>query len=241
MTTYKQTEPSANNALGNLLMGMMPTCKVYSEHTQTFPDHPGRHADVLVTALGRSPVAVEAEFDPAPEAEKDARERLGLKVAGEPRDIEAAVAVIYPATIETAYNLPTTLAEATLSYCVLYEDGTRFPEAGWLQGTVVDLADLVRLVSVPQKEVDQAADILEKGIEAAAEIMDKMAEVRPGISAEIAKLLGMVDVPQTRRMACAILANALVFHERIAGMHPGVATLLKLSDTESETLQDAFL
>ena len=28
----------------------------------------------------------------------------------------------------------------------------------------------------------------------------------------------MVNVPQTRRMACAIIANALVFHERIAGM-----------------------
>ena len=111
--------------------------------------------------------------------------------------------------IETAYNLPTTLAEATLSYCVLYEDGARFPESGWLQGSVEDLADLVRLVSMPQKEVDRAADILETGIEAAAELMDKMAEVRPGISAEIADLLGMVDVTQTRRMACAILANAL--------------------------------
>ena len=70
-----------------------------------------------------------------------------------------------------------------------------------------DLADLVRLVSVPQKEVEQAADILEDGIEAAAQALDKIAESRPAISAEIAQLLGMTDVPQTRRMACAILAN----------------------------------
>ena len=39
---------------------------------------------------------------------------------------------------------------------------------------------------------------------------------------EIANLLGMVNVPQTRRMACAIIANALVFHERIVGRHQGV-------------------
>ena len=39
---------------------------------------------------------------------------------------------------------------------------------------------------------------------------------------EIAHLLGMSTVPQTRRMACAIIANALVFHERIAGKHTGV-------------------
>ena len=87
MTTAKQIEPNVNNALGNLLKTMMPTCKVLSENTQTFPDHPGRHADVLVIATGRSPVTVEAEFEPAPEAEKDARERLGLKVEGEPRTI----------------------------------------------------------------------------------------------------------------------------------------------------------
>ena len=81
MTTPKQIEPSVNNALGNLLRGMMPTCVVLSENTQTFPDYPGRHADVLITATDRSPVTVEAEFEPATEAEKDARERLGLKVA----------------------------------------------------------------------------------------------------------------------------------------------------------------
>ena len=241
MTTPKQMEPNVNNALGNLLKSMMPTCKVLSEHTNTFPEHPGRHADVLVTAAGRSPVTVEAEFEPAPEAEKDASERLGLKVNGELRTIEASVAVRYPLDLETAGNLQQELPKSTLSYCVLYENNSRFPESGWLQGNVEDLADLVRLVSVPQKEVEQAADILEKGIEAAAEVMDKMAESRPAISAEIAQLLGMIDVPQTRRMACAILANALIFHERIAGMHPGVATLLKLSDTEQVQLQDTFL
>ena len=241
MTTPKQMEPNVNIALGNLLKSMMPTCTVLSEHTNTFPEHPGRHADVLVTAAGRSPVTVEAEFEPASEAEKDARERLGLKVNGEVRTIEASVAVRYPLTLETAGNLQEKLLETTLSYCVLYEDGSRFPQAGWLQGPVTDLADLVRLVSVPQKEVDQAADILETGIEYAAKILDKMAETRPIISKDIAGLLGMTDVPQTRRMACAILANALVFHERIAGMHEGVSTLLKLSDNDSVTIQDAFL
>ena len=42
--------------------------RVLSENTQTFPDYPGRHADVLVTAAGRSPVAVEAEYEPGANA-----------------------------------------------------------------------------------------------------------------------------------------------------------------------------
>ena len=86
----RQTEPNANNALGDLLRSMLPGCQVRSENTQTFPNHPGRHADVLITAPGRSPVVVEAEYEPAPEAERDASDRLGLAVQGEPRTIEVA-------------------------------------------------------------------------------------------------------------------------------------------------------
>ena len=33
-----QTEPNANNALGDLLRGMMPGCEIRSENTQTFVD-----------------------------------------------------------------------------------------------------------------------------------------------------------------------------------------------------------
>ena len=60
-----QTERSANNALADLLRGMMHGCRILSENTQTFSDYPGRHADVLITAPGRSPVVVEAEYEPA--------------------------------------------------------------------------------------------------------------------------------------------------------------------------------
>ena len=76
-----QIEPNVNNTLGDLLRGMMPGSKVLSENTQTFPAHLGQHADVLITAPGRSPVVVEAEYEPAPEAEKDAAQRLGLSAA----------------------------------------------------------------------------------------------------------------------------------------------------------------
>ena len=46
----RQAEPNANNALGDMLRGMMPGCEVRSENTQTFIDPPGRHADVLIVA-----------------------------------------------------------------------------------------------------------------------------------------------------------------------------------------------
>ena len=237
----RQTEPNANNALGNLLRRMMPGCTVRSENTQTFIGHAGLHPDVLITAPGRAPVVVEAEYEPAPEAEKDAKARLGLRIEGDARAIEAAIALRYPPAVENAYDLAGAVAEANLSYCVLYESGDRFPEKGWLQGSVADLADLIRLVSVPQKEVDQAADTLENGIEQAATVLDAMAELKSPVAADIAKSLGMPNVPQTLRMACAILANALIFHERIAGMHADVKPLRLLGGPAAATLQDATL
>ena len=218
----RQTEPNANNALGNLLYGMMPGRQVRSENTQAIVGHPGLRPDIIVTSLGRSPVVIEAEYVPARTVEEEARSRLGLEVAVDGRVIEAAIALRYPDAIGDASDLRAALESARLEYCVFTEGGgdpERFPASGWLEGGVEDLADMVRLVCVPQRAVGKAADTLEKGIEGAAKLLDETSKLRPGITTGIARLLGMVDVPQTRRMACAIIANALVFHEHIAGMH----------------------
>ena len=96
-------------------------------------------------------------------------------------------------------------------------------------------------MSVPQKAVDRATDLLQEGIDGAAKLLDEVGRLSPGITASIARLLGMSDVEQTRRMACAIIANALVFHERIAGMHTEVKSLAMVcgdgvDNPQSETL-----
>lgn len=77
---------------------------------------------------------------------------------------------------------------------------------------------------------DEAADALEKGIDRAAAILGQLAESRPDVVTSIAGLLGMSEVLQTYRMAGAIVANAMVFHERLAGLH-GVKPLSLLCST----------
>ena len=224
----RQTEPSVNVALGELLKGMLPGCTVRSEHTRLIDGNLGLQLDNLITAPDRAPVVVEAEYLPAPTVEPEATARLGLSVVGEPNPIEAAIALRYPHDLGYADDLRTAITEATLSYCLFTqqgEDRTRFPATGWLEGSVTDLADLIRLAAIPQHAVDTAATALEEGIDQAVTILHDMAETRPAIAANIARLLGMADVSQTRRMACAIIANALVFHERLAGMHAEVKPL----------------
>ena len=223
-----QTEPSANNATGGLLQAMLPRSSVRSENTQAISGHPGLRPDILITAPDRAPVVVEAEYMPAHTVEVEARSRLGLEVASNGRPIEAVIALRYPEDIREAHDLHAALSSARLSYCVFTEgaeDLHRFPESGWLDGDLEDLADMVRLVSVPQRAVDRATTALQEGIDGAARLLDELNETGAGITTSIARLLGMTNVPQTRRMACAIIANALVFHERIAGMHEGVKPL----------------
>ena len=244
-----QAEGNANNALGNLLRPMLGKTSVFFESTRVITGSSGKRPDILITAPGRSPVVIEAEYDSARTVEPEARERLGMRVENVPRPIEAAVALRYPVGVDDAYDQRAAIASASLSYCVFtverYSSDTRrailsvarFPESGWLDGGVADLVDLVRLVSVPQLAVEDAAKSLEDGINRAAAILNDLEGVTPAI----ARLLGMDNVPQTRRMACAIIANALVFHERIARIHPGIKTLKlvcgpDVSNPQSETL-----
>ena len=226
----RQTEPNANNALGSLLQDMLPRGQVRSENTQAISGQPALRPDIIINVPGRSPVVVEAEYMPARTVEPEATSRLGLELATNGRIIEAVIALRYPHAIGEVHDLHAALSTARLSYCVFTEDGgeSRFPESGWLEGSVEDLADMVRLVSVPRRAVDQAAATLEEGIEGAAKHLDEIQELRSSINTEIASRLGMVNVPQTRRMACAIIANALVFHEHIAGMHSEVKPLAKV-------------
>lgn len=222
-----QTEPSVNNAMGTLLGAMLPRSEVRSENTQAIYGHPGLRPDILITAPGRAPVVIEAEYMPAAGVEAEAKDRLGHKTTAYHRVIEAAIALRYPDEIGDAQDLSAALSDARLSYCVFTEnDGaSRFPETGWLDGSVEDLADMVRLVSVPQHAVDRATEILQEGIDGAAKVLDELDQTRPGITKSIANLLGMANVRQTRRMACAIIANALVFHDQIAGMHARIKSL----------------
>ena len=216
----RHTEPSANNALGVLLQRMMRGADVRSENVRSIAGHPGLQPDILITEAGRAPIIIEAEFEPARNVEAEAESRLGLEVVEDHRTVEAVIALRYPDSVADADDLNAALSDARLSYCVLYADQSesRFPESGWLTGTVGSLADMIRLVSVPQKAVNDAADALERGIERIAAILDELVVLRPYITIHIAGILGMVNVPQTRRMAAAILANAMVFHDRIAGM-----------------------
>jgi len=113
MTTQqpRHSEPSVNNQLGDLLREMLSGCQVRSENTQLVAGRPGLQLDNLITAPGRAPVVVEAEYEALGTAEGDASGRLGLSVVGETHPIEAAIALRYPDTVRFAPPLTITPEE----------------------------------------------------------------------------------------------------------------------------------
>ena len=216
----RQTEPSVNNVLGDMLQQMLPTCDVKSEHTRVVVDEPRLQIDILITSQGRSPVAMEAEYLPAINAESESKSRLGKMIVGQQRPIESVIAVRYPEYLSETADLRSALTNSSLDYCVFTQNGMRierFPESGWLSGSVSDLADMIRLISVPQRAAEEAAAKLEQGIDLAVAVLNEFESSRPQVLQNIANKLGMANVLQTRRMACAIVANAMVFHERLVG------------------------
>ena len=256
----RHAEPNANTLLSDLLRPMLGKDAALAQNSRTIVGHPGQQPDLLVIAPGRSAVVVEAEYLPAANVEEEAKGRLGFEVTMHPLPIEAAIALRYPNGVSDAVDLRAAVKDARLSYCVFtverysetperrVKKTARFPEAGWLEGGLSDLADLIRLASLPQVAVNTAADALQGSIERAFLFLDELESTRPAMNQQIARFLGMDNVPQTRRMAAAILANALVFHQRIAGIHGDIKSPAEVcgpgvSRPKSETLAawDAIL
>ena len=204
---------------------MLPRNSVHYENTGTIVSDASLQPDILITGPDRAPVVIESEFEPANNVEDEAIDRLGLEETAGNKTIETVIAIRYPDALRPSTDLDADLRGAMLRYAVLYLDGGRFPTSGWLDGHCGDLADTIRLSSVPQSAVDEAAKRLEFGIDTAAKRLEEIAELRPRVADSIARLLGLSNVVQTRRMACAIVANAMIFHDRVAGLHDEVKPL----------------
>ncbi len=92
-----------------------------------------------------------------------------------------------------------------------------FPQSGWLNGSVADIATAIRVRATPISKIDAAADLLEKRIETAAKQLEAAIQERPSIGAEIETVLFQKAGEQTSRMAMLIVTNAFVFQSVLAG------------------------
>jgi hypothetical protein len=221
------TEHTINDALAAALRG---TRRVWRAHDVVASENTGKlrgstkRPDILIAEPHVSPVVIETEVVPATTVESDACSRLGERLATTGRTILSSIAVRLPAVLRQRQGeaLQEAIRESEQFQMALYtgqdsSNYSRLPTSGWLSGGITDLSILAQHASVPPAVIDQAADVLMDGISTAARLLGDAAESHPGAVEGIGVRLRQRDDPQTRSMAMAILANALVFHEGLAG------------------------
>ncbi|MYC66494.1 MAG: hypothetical protein F4X12_09205 [Acidobacteriia bacterium] len=244
----RRTESSINNDLAAALRQLHPAWNeqtLLAESTGVLAEGAGRRPDIVVTNESRvGGVILETELHPALNVEREAQERLGSTFAADGSAVEQAIAVRIP----TEARSPGTRLEGlpyTYKACTRgAETVTWFPAAGWLEGTLADLAGFVETLSVSPRQLAEGVNALEAGVQQAANIIRRRPDNGGSIERNrIAEVLHQRDGEQTTRMAAAILANALVVHSAIAGVAPDVRRVANPSmrDAEGVLLQAEVL
>ena len=191
--------------LANVLRRKHPRWKdrIGVEQTGVFTRGAGLQPDMIVRHPGGLPVAVETEYTPAHTVEEDARQRLGETLRETGDTIEQSLAVRIPRALASTNqnDLEAEIERAKFEFCVLSGNPAnpeRWPETGWLDGTVDDLAGCIELVSLSENRVARGMQILEDGIgQAAGKLRDACADA-PNTLEDISQQLHQKDGLQTR-------------------------------------------
>lgn len=248
------TEHTINDALAEVLRSTREAWResnVVTSETTGMLKGGAKRPDILVVEPNASPVVIETEVVPAATVEADALSRLGAQLSATGQPILSAVAVRLPNRLRSVRPqiLRSELAKAQELEMVLYTGTSpsarsRFPETGWVRGSIADLSLLAQAAGVPPDVIEEAVSQLVNGVSESAALLAEVAQQHPGVVQKISEDLRQEDSEQTRRMATAILANAFVFQEALAngpGPLAGVASLDQLRGRSGGLNKSAIL
>ena len=220
----KTGEPALNLFLAQALDRRHPRWQVSAEQTRTVHGEPGRRPDILIAHSGGQPIVIETEVEPAPTVEADAAARLRVTLETGGQAVEQAVALRIPEALPYVgqQNLADAVEQARYRYATLRLDAggnlVRQPRGGWLEGGVDDLADLCENISLSEQALAAGLARLEQAVTHMAYHL-RNADLPEGVLLKMAEELRQEDGEQTSRMAAAIILNAIVFHNAVAGTH----------------------
>ncbi len=186
--------------------------------------------DVLVSAAGLLPVAVEVEYDRAgSQPDKDAVARLGLELKRDGRVIEAAISVLAPPLAEQWKDHEEAVSRlvggAQLHYAVFSRSESsaepiRWPRTGWLTGTAQSLSELAVMVSVPPGQVEKVASDAADKMRGISEDLD--ASLSDDAKLRLAIAMGRPSGSDSLNVVGVVWLNAFLFQDRIAQSHTEV-------------------
>ncbi len=199
--------------LADILAEVRRAWHVEAQNTQTFLRESQR-PDLTVKERGRDAVVIEVKIDepnaPNTSGEAQAREHLGRQLASYER-VATAMALRLPHRFRQIPHrkLADGLRHADdLHYVLLSGDKPgdvhRFPNEGWIKGSLTDIATAIRIGAIPTSKVANAAYDLEHGVNEAALLLEAAIQVRPKIGQQLEEILHQEACEQTSRMAIAL-------------------------------------
>ena len=169
-------EDLITTAFVNKLRPMRATWTLNQHPSKPFIEN-DREPDVIVTEPKRNPIAIEDKVDNKRGANLSGEKQLKdfylgktLKTIG--HAIHTGIAIRFPyrfREMEQA-KLDEKMEQADdIAYCLLStEEPYRFPQEGWLIGSVADIAAAIRVGATPISKIEEAVQTLKDGVNHAA-------------------------------------------------------------------------
>lgn len=187
----------------------------------------GKRPDILVLDHHTPPVVVECSFDGA-DADSDAAARLGARVRIGRLQIRTVVSVHIPEVFRDRELRSTTDAlksGARIRYALhqlvtdlssedAASDGfRRWPAAGFLEGSVNDLASLLSAAALPKEDIEQVADEVAMLVDEAADGLE--AALPEGTQQAIVERVHQRSFLKGLRTTMVLWMNALLTQQRL--------------------------
>ena len=238
---HTNSEDTITTLFVEILMPMSATWRIHEQTPKPLVENQAK-PDAIIRTVERYPMAVEVKIDykrgPNETGEKQAcNQYLGKTLGITLETLTSAIAIRLPYRFRTIpraeirQNLETS---NDFAYTLLSVDEPhRFPEKGWLHGSIADIATAIRIGATPITKIERAAEVLENGIHRAAVIVNNAIQHRPHIGKRIGELLVQEPGEQTTQMAMLIISNALVFQSSLA-RKPDLEAVPSLSELTSD-------
>lgn len=202
-----------------------------------------KQPDITVNAPGRERVLVENKYAgvPARQLEQQCLGHFGTSWAEDDRPVRVVVGMRSPERLDQFLDedlAQGAFAEITFQWAMWSVNGddtpVRFPESGWLEGRIAELAAFVDRAGADGADASSLADLVQMRLTAAA----AQATEGAGTADAFGDVLAQEPGEQTNRMAMAILFNAVLFQFHIAKHHPEIPTPSQMmADNELDQLR----
>ena len=227
---------------------------VQEETTGVFAESNAKKPDILIRRDGALPMVVENEYEPGATLEGECLERLSNTVLSDGEHTGGKVSVVFGLRSPKEFKDCAHAEEAEViiqsgaqfEYAVYFPKNSkwsRFPKSGFIKGEIRDFVEFMRPASVPQDEVDRAADVLTEGTNHAASVLLRHSnELNFGV--QIGEMLRQPwpknsEIPnggqeitqyradqearlQTAKMCAVILINALAYQQNLSSCHDDI-------------------